>query len=290
MPKRLNIVFDDELHLYKINGNHVVSVTQILDKTVPKQLSYWGYRLGLGAARHLIETTSWPALQAMDAYEMEQAIAQQERETKGLNLTPNKAREERADEGTAIHQAIEIYHETGELPSLTDFDYDMRGFIQAFSQFVLEQDPEVEASELIVAHGELNYAGRPDLIASFGERGRGLIDFKTSRRIKRLKRGPEPVFEVYESMHAQLRLYEEAWLWTENFHGKTVERPAFRAICYLHDSGKYALIPGSPAEWALLLPAVWYGMRDDGQFKAPWETDPERRKRGLAQTNATPPK
>jgi hypothetical protein len=293
MTKRLNIVFDDQLHLYKINGEHVASVTQILGNTVPKQLQYWGYRLGLKAAEHLLKTRSWPALQAMDWQELEAEVRTLERSDQELHLSPNRARDDRGDEGAAVHRAIEHYHKTGEIPAFSDYDPELRGFIAAFSKFVLEQDVEIEEVEPIVAHGDEGYAGRPDLIARFAERGRGLVDFKTSRRVKYLKRGVEPIFEVYESFHAQLRLYEEAYVWTETFHGDKTDkevRPDFRAICFLHENGDYALIPGTQAAWAMRLPSLWYSMRDDGMFKAPWETDPTKRRNGLKRTGAPTPK
>jgi len=99
VTKRLNIVFDDHLHLYKINGEHVASVTQILGNTVPKQLQYWGYRLGLKAAEHLLKTRSWPALQAMDWQELEAEVRTLERSDQELHLSPNRARDDRGDEG-----------------------------------------------------------------------------------------------------------------------------------------------------------------------------------------------
>jgi hypothetical protein len=125
MPRRLNIVFDDELHLYQING--------------------------LSAAIHIIETHSWPALAAMDAQELEDAVRRAEAADVTLQLSPNRVRDTAGEAGTDVHSAIEIYHSTGELPDFDDFPPEQRGFIQAFSKFVLEQDPQPEASEIIVA-------------------------------------------------------------------------------------------------------------------------------------------
>jgi hypothetical protein len=288
MPRRLEIVFDDELHLYKITGEHVPSVTQILDETVPKQLSYFGYRCGLDAALHLIETTSWPALQMMDRVEMEEAIRKAEAADVTLQLSPNRVRDSASDVGTDVHLAIDHYLRTGELPEFDEAAPEQRGFIRAFSKFVFDQDPEAEEHELIVANGDHRYAGKLDFIGTFGERGRGLIDFKTSRRVKKLKRGTEPVFEAYRNWKAQVRLYREAYYWTEAFHGNQPQPIDFEAICILHELGDYVLLPVTNTDWALDLPAHWHALHAAGEVKAPWEKDPAKRAAGLKRSKATP--
>jgi hypothetical protein len=86
-----------------------------------------------------------------------------------------------------------------------------------------------------------------------------------------------------------LRLYEEAYVITETFHGNAdpdAIRPDFRANVILHELGDYVMESSSGGDWALDLPGYWWDMHADGEFKAPWEKDPKRRAAGLARTGA----
>ncbi len=81
--------------------------------------------------------------------------------------------------GTAVHEALRLYCESGTVPSLSDYNDETRGYVQAACDWLLEAAPEPVIVERIVGSPTYGYAGRFDLIAMI-DRKRTLVDFKTS--------------------------------------------------------------------------------------------------------------
>ena len=83
--------------------------------------------------------------------------------------------------GTSVHAALEALAQ-GTVPDLEDFAEDARGYVTAVCSWWLDEQPEVVDQEFIVAHPDLNYAGRVDLLVEIqGEKW--LVDLKTSNKL-----------------------------------------------------------------------------------------------------------
>jgi len=84
-----------------------------------------------------------------------------------------------ASRGTAVHDALQAYCESGKIPKLADYSDEVRGYVQGVAAWILEASPEPVMCEQIVGSPEHGLAGRFDLIANI--RGvRSLCDLKTS--------------------------------------------------------------------------------------------------------------
>jgi len=90
-----------------------------------------------------------------------------------------------ASRGTDIHALIERYFTDGAVPNPADHPPEHRGYIRGAVRWLLSADArgiEPEASEQLVAHPDLRYAGRYDLRARLGGLAH-IIDFKTGKGI-----------------------------------------------------------------------------------------------------------
>lgn len=220
MPFNHTIDYDDASHIYKIDGEVVPSVTQILDRVSPKPaLTWWGMRVGLSAVIRLLQLEDRPlsamVLQTYDAddhlsgnpvngeYVVRGKGARAKKKTplEALviehKLDTNNIRDTKANLGTLVHDAIETVGLTEQMPKLSDFAPEARGYLRAFAGFWLDQDPEMLEQEVIVASAEKKYAGRFDLVAGLSG-DRCLVDFKTSGGL-------------YPEYSEQLELYELAY-------------------------------------------------------------------------------
>ena len=113
-------------------------------------------------------------------------------------------REERnksGTDGTAVHAALEALAQ-GSPPDLDDFAEDQRPMVTAIAGWWMDEQPRVELVEQIVAHADLDYAGRFDLMCWLKDE-LWLIDLKTSKSIGTPDR-PKVAY------HAQLGLYNLA--------------------------------------------------------------------------------
>lgn len=98
--------------------------------------------------------------------------------------------------GQSIHDALERLARDNAAPALWDYPADDRGYVQALSAWWLDHKPEVIQTEVIVAHPELDYAGRFDLLCRIDGKV-WLVDLKTAKR-------------VYREAHLQLAAYAAA--------------------------------------------------------------------------------
>ncbi|HEY5708603.1 MAG TPA: hypothetical protein VIS51_04345 [Solirubrobacterales bacterium] len=259
MPERAPvIVFDEDKHRYEIDGEFVPSVTQIIKVSDPFDAGpWWGMRVGLAAVVRMLQNDALSPFFFSDEDPDEIILGRQSKTEKAIveaKLSTNHVRTERADEGLAIHHAIEQIKETGSIPLLSDFEPEMRGFIQAFSKWFVEQDPLFEWQELIVASRRFRYAGRPDagIASKHGdEAALDIIDFKTSRHGK----GPQ----IYDSWHLQGRGYVTGYNELLPFLPNDA-LPADRSwsVC-LHESGEYlAKVHVCPEELWLTTVQRWW--------------------------------
>lgn len=118
---------------------------------------------------------------------------------KFLGLGASAKRDEGADRGTVIHQALHTLAVEGRAPNPSEFPGVARPWLQGAVAAWLALNPsEVVCAEEIVCHPEHRYAGRPDAVV-VADGKRCLLDWKSSRGGK-----------AWPESHWQTRLYAMA--------------------------------------------------------------------------------
>ncbi len=112
-----------------------------------------------------------------------------------LDLGADAAKRKAAKRGLDVHDALEAWSRTGDLPSPADMDPDHRPYLQGLARALLALDPEPVAVEQITCSVEHGVAGRFDLLAMVGG-VLTLCDLKTSRS-----------GHPYPEAHAQMAAY-----------------------------------------------------------------------------------
>jgi len=209
----------------------VPSVSTVLDCLEKGGLSWWGMKVGVEGALHLIDSgfASSPEDDAERVIEL----------LKEHKLTVNHVKNQAADRGTNVHSALESWVETGVTPDPNLFPENERGYVQGLLAFINDAHPHPLHSELMVASMK-GFAGRFDLLANLdGEvvtktypkrkpirsqiSGAWLLDLKTSK-------------DVYPSYHLQLAAYREAM--TECGYGTADHAGVVRVT----SDGRYELV------------------------------------------------
>lgn len=217
------------------DGKVYRSVTTILNKAVPKDLSWWGMTTGAAGARQLVERGY--DLADMTTEEVVDAL-------KAEKLTVRDTMGAAADRGTAVHKALEDYATNQTIPRVADFPEAQRGYVRGLAKFFLTYSPTLLATEVQVVSVEHSYAGTFDLEC--------LVAGRVEDDGKRTVFTPDPVAStftlvdlktsrwVYPTSHfAQLEAYE----------GARVEngRPATqaRAVLWVNSEGSMRLVPST---------------------------------------------
>lgn len=259
-PDRFRIDYDDAKHEYKIDGQDVPGVTGILDATEPKPaLTWWGFRVGMSAVVRLLAESKLNPM-TLSAFEVAPIVKPalheghpdivvrgkgKSRKLKSklevlaqeVKQDPFNIKEERGTVGTSIHVAAEELQITGIIPSLSDFPEEDRGYLQALARYWLDQEPKIEAQELIVGSKRFGYAGRFDKIVQLPSGQRRMRDYKTSGG-------------VYSSFDKQLALYDLAY---RELGGSPVDG---HDVVHLRPDGTYSVIPMSPSPQDALVAIV----------------------------------
>ena len=232
-PSGLSIYYQaGPKRLYRLNGEEVPSVSQVLDILEKGGLSWWGMKVGIEGVCLLHEslTGEW--------WEHPDAVLALLKENK---LTVNHVRDTAADRGTNVHTALETWVSTGVTPDPRFFPESERGYVEGLVAFINDAHPFARQSELMVASTD-GYAGRFDLFAHLdGEvvvktypkrspiranvSGAWLLDLKTSK-------------SVYSSYHLQLAAYDHAM--SECGYGEADEMGVVRVTA----DGRYELVAG----------------------------------------------
>lgn len=211
---------------YRIDGKPAVSVTEILDVVFGDGKfgagAWWGQQSALNGAAWLAGegfVVPWSDPQAvLDLL-------------KKHRKTTNHARDDAADRGSAVHEAAERWAREQIVPNPVDYPPEQRGYLRALARFMIEQQPEFLATEVVVGSGEWLYAGTYDARVQMDGRV-GIIDWKTSKR-------------VYLSHLFQVRAYDEA-------AQECGADPAdFRAVVHLGAEGAYEIEESNvtPDQW-----------------------------------------
>lgn len=218
------------------DGKVYRSVTTILNKAVPKDLSWWGMTTGAQGARELVARGY--DLAGMSDTELADAL-------KAEKLTVRDTMGAAADRGTAVHKALEDYATEGTVPNVAEFPEAQRGYVRGLAKFFLTYSPVLLATEVQVLSVEHSFAGTFDLEALVAgrveENAKGrvvftpdpdaqtftLVDLKTSKW-------------VYPASHfAQLEGYEAARV--ENGRPPTDAR----AVLWVTAEGHMELVPST---------------------------------------------
>jgi hypothetical protein len=173
------IEYDDDRHVYWIDGEEVPSVTTALGVLNKPALPWWGMKVGLEGVVEVIrrQSGSWQLPSTADEWV---ALLSEHR------LTVNHVKDKAGGRGSAVHQALDAYAHTGELPDPSRYAPEQRGYIQSYAAWLIEAKPVVEAAEVIVGSLRHGFAGRFDLRCRFEDgyaEGSWVVDYKTSKKV-----------------------------------------------------------------------------------------------------------
>lgn len=139
--------------------------------------------------------------------------------------------------GRAVHLFVETFMTSGDILPFDAFPADHAPYLQAIARFLWDHNPQPIAVERLVAHPELNYAGRLDLIAAMDDVPT-LLDFKSN-----------PKGRIYPEAHVQAQGYRVA---EKRCNGANIERVVLVGVA---ESGVYNIVEGADASkmWGAVL-------------------------------------
>lgn len=185
---------------YRVEGlsGPVVSVTNVIKETVPKQLAWWGMQVGCDGVAELLNSgkikPDYPSGAAFLAA------------LKFNKLTVNDTLSRAGDRGTAIHTILENYGTSGELPDMESIFPEYQGYARGLAKWLLDNEPEFVNQEVMTASLKHRYAGTFDgrvLFHAGKHKGQlALIDLKTSKQIYKDQHFPQ--VEAYEQAEVEL--------------------------------------------------------------------------------------
>lgn len=218
-PNRPQITRLEDYSGYMVEGfdDPFPSVTNIIKATVPKELAWWGMQVGVEGALYIVRNSERPK----HSWTMEEIVVRM-----GQNrLTTNDVMKQAGARGTELHDILEAYGKTGNLPEVISDG--AVGYAKALGKFLLENRPEFYVQEIATASPTYRYAGTFDGKCIFQngklQGKKCLIDLKTAKRV--YKDQYHPQLEAYE--HAEVELGEEP---TED-----------RVVVRIAEDGKYQL-------------------------------------------------
>lgn len=224
-------------------GKVYSSVTTILGKAVPKDLSWWGMMIGAAGVRKLLKLGRDVATMSDEA-----VIGA----LKDQSLTVNHVRDARAAGGTALHDALEAYATDGTIPLAGNFPEHERGRVRGLAAFITTYEPEFLKVEQRVVSPTHAYAGTYDFVAIIkaelvsetrgkGRWAREVLVFRPSTTAVLLILGDLKTSKwVYPASHfAQIEAYEAARV-------EAGEDPTeARAVLHVTKDGGMELVPAT---------------------------------------------
>lgn len=254
------------------------SVTTILGKAVPKDLSWHGQTRGVIGVKALLrvpkydvqnmrpgeiayayreefdgaadQITARKALSAVLKYDLSKMSSFEITEAlKHEKLTVNDHRDEAAAGGTIVHKALEDYINRGTLPNASAVPEAKRASIQGLAKFILEYRPEFVASEvrtLSVKHG---YAGTFDFLANI----RAELYYEPKRgggSYLKLRPNPDAKLFILGDMKNSKWVYPTSHFpQLEAYEGARIEAgdapTDVRAVLWLNNDGHMELVPST---------------------------------------------
>lgn len=138
---------------YLIDGERVPSVTTILRVLDKPALVHWAWMLGVQGGLEVVGS----GLKPSTVEEMKSAVI-----TRGWAHW--LVRDAGGLRGRQLHKALETLIVHGDVPKLSSFDEDRRGYVQALARWWIDNDPDVVLAEQKVASKNHWFAGRLDLV------------------------------------------------------------------------------------------------------------------------------
>ena len=204
---------------YVVLGETFKRVTSVIDLAPKPWLGRWAAK---AVAEAVVETWAalHPLLSSGNARQQQMAVSMM----KGAPWTGTAA-----ELGRRVHAWVED-HVKG-VRRGPDLDEDLLPYVEAFEHFIMDWKPTWVASERLVLHRELGYAGTIDVIAELPDLGRVLLDVKTGK-------------SVYAEYALQLAAYDRATSeitpWGEE---RAFQGPGKALVVHLHHDGTYSLHP-----------------------------------------------
>jgi hypothetical protein len=259
----ITVKYQDEGHRYWVMGGaldgylQVPSVTEVLnDMSSFDAGPWWGMRVGMAGVVEMMRKVSWALI--ANANEPQHIItpdlippedqhftARDTRKQKPRSLvekwivdarrSTNHILDEASDRGTNVHLVLEQLA-LEQMPDVTTFPEDQRGWVAAIMQWWLDQEPTFLMNEVIVGSAAHRYAGRFDTVVQYPDGRVVLTDLKTSKG-------------VYKKHLRQLALYEAAFdemgLWSTLDVEPLAVAGEFDDLEVLHArrDGSYTLVP-----------------------------------------------
>lgn len=199
------ITYSDRAHRYRLDGQHVPSVTAVINGGVPKYLTAWA---ATTVAEYVADNPlAVDTLRGLGRAPMVEALA----------ALPDEARNVAAIRGTEVHALAEavVRGEAVVVPG------PLAARVEGYARWLDAFEPVLLLSECIVGNRTAWYAGRFDLIVRLGDVV-WLLDLKTSK-------------SVYGDTSLQCAAYARAEFYVHPDDGATeCEMPTVQRIGVVH--------------------------------------------------------
>jgi len=164
----IELLFDEEKHLYTVNGKKADGTTGVLGVIAKPALMYWAVNQAIEHLQAILKPG-----QSYDELELKGMLDQ-------ANTAHRKRKEDAGDKGTIIHKWCEDWI-AGKNPA-TPINPELKNATDKFLEWVNSNKVEFLESEKIIYSRDYNYAGTMDFLAKVN--GKLIVgDFKTSSGI-----------------------------------------------------------------------------------------------------------
>ena len=199
--REFQLVFDPDLHSYKVDGEKVPSVTKVIDACFPKHLTDWAVAEGADFFKASLEPYRLAPTEDSGTFMLPARVVTHI--YKGIQTAYKSIGKDAAQIGTIVHDWIESaikYKMNGGAAPKTPKGDEVGSCIKAYKDWSRERKPKwLRTEQKIYYHdpGGVNcYAGTVDAVAEVDGK-LCVIDFKTSKKI-------------YKPYHLQVAAYAQA--------------------------------------------------------------------------------
>ncbi len=199
--REFQLVFDPDVHSYKVDGEKVPSVTKVIDACFPKHLTDWAVAEGADFFKASLEPYRLAPTEDSGTFMLPARVVTHI--YKGIQTAYKAIGKDAAQIGTIVHDWIESaikYKMNGGAAPKTPKGDEVGNCIKAYKDWSRERKPVwLQTEQKIYYHdpGGVNcYAGTVDAIAEVDGK-LCVIDFKTSKKI-------------YKPYHLQVAAYAQA--------------------------------------------------------------------------------
>lgn len=223
---------------YKIDGEKVASVTQVLDIIDKPALKWWGMKIGVAGCIELAHRGVVDGIADADPASLVSLLTQEK-------LTVNHVRREAADRGTRVHDALENWAKTKILPNPAEFVEEERGYIEALLAFIREVRPIPGGVEQIVGSKTQGFAGRGDLLRCLIPKP-VIVPWRKDAKKDEWATAFVPAGSWLLDLKTSASVYDEALIQVEAYEGASIEggwEPTeYRGVVRVDEQGRYELV------------------------------------------------